>query len=66
MALGWVLSIHGETSSLKRNLNCIRFRLTRAKIEISKVITHEQCILTRFLRWVILELILVNFYNFSD
>jgi hypothetical protein len=27
---------------LKRNLNCIRFYLTRAKIEISKVITHEQ------------------------
>jgi hypothetical protein len=63
MALGWVLSVHGETSlSFKKiNLNCIRFYLTRAKMEISKVITHEQWVLTRFLRWSSLEQILVQF-----
>jgi hypothetical protein len=52
MASGWVLSVHGETSlSLKKiNLNCIRFYLTRAKMEISMVIAHEQRVLTSFLR----------------
>jgi hypothetical protein len=34
----------------KINLNCIRFYLTRAKMEISKVITHEQRVLISFLR----------------
>jgi hypothetical protein len=33
----------------KINLNCIRFYLTWAKMEISKVITHEQWILTSFI-----------------
>jgi hypothetical protein len=63
MALGWVLGVHGETSLSfkKRNLNCIRFYLIRAKIEISKVITHERWVLTCFLRWGSLELILVKF-----
>jgi hypothetical protein len=63
MGLGWVLSVHGENlvKFLKRNLNCIRFYLTRAKIEISKVITHEQWALTSFLSSDRLELILVNF-----
>jgi hypothetical protein len=44
MALGLVLSVHGETSlSFKKiNLNYIRFYLKRAKMEISKVITYEQ------------------------
>jgi hypothetical protein len=36
MALGWILNDHGETSVkfLKRNLNFIKFYLTRAKIKI--------------------------------
>jgi hypothetical protein len=34
----------------KINLNCIRFYLTKAKMEISKVITHEQRVLTSFPR----------------
>jgi hypothetical protein len=34
----------------KINLNCIKFYLTKAKIEIFKVITHEQRVLTCFLR----------------
>jgi hypothetical protein len=46
---------------VKRNLNCIRFYLTRAKIEISKVITHGQWALISFLSSDSLELILVNF-----
>jgi hypothetical protein len=46
---------------LKRNLNCIRFYLTRAKMEISKVITHELGVLTSFLRLDSLEQILVQF-----
>jgi hypothetical protein len=33
-------------------------------MEISKVITHEQWVLTSFLRWGSLELILVNFLYF--
>jgi hypothetical protein len=45
---------------LKRNLNCIRFYLTRAKMEISNVITHERWALTSFLSSDRLELILVN------
>jgi hypothetical protein len=51
MTLGWVLSVHGETSLSfeKINLNCIWFYLTRVKMEISKVITHEQWVLTSFL-----------------
>jgi hypothetical protein len=49
---------------IKRNLNCIRFYLTRVKIEISKVITHEQWVLTSFLSWDSLALILVNFPKF--
>jgi hypothetical protein len=46
---------------LKRNLNCIRFYLTRAKLEICRVITHEQWTLISFLRLGSLELILVKF-----
>jgi hypothetical protein len=46
---------------LKRNLNCIRFYLTGAKMEISKVITHEQWALISFLSSDSLELTLVNF-----
>jgi hypothetical protein len=46
---------------LKRNLNCIKFYLTREKMEISKVITHERWALTSFLSSDSLELILVNF-----
>jgi hypothetical protein len=46
---------------LKRNLNCIRFYLIRAKMEISKVITHEHWALISFIRWGSLEQILVNF-----
>jgi hypothetical protein len=46
---------------LKRNLNCIRFYLTRAKLEISRVITHEQWALIRFLWLGSLELIFMNF-----
>jgi hypothetical protein len=46
---------------LKRNLNCIRIYLTRAKMEIFKVITYERWVLTSFLRWGSLALILVNF-----
>jgi hypothetical protein len=46
---------------LKRNLNYIRFYLTRAKMEISKVITHERWALTSFLRLGSLALIFVNF-----
>jgi hypothetical protein len=46
---------------LKKNLNYIRFYLTRAKMEISKVITHERWALTSFLRLGSLALILVNF-----
>jgi hypothetical protein len=68
MTLGWVLSVHGETSLSfeKINLNCIRFYLTRPKIEISKVITHEQRVLTSFLRLDNLELILgLIFMNFG-
>jgi hypothetical protein len=37
------------------------FYLTWAKMEISKVITHERWVLTSFLRWGSLALILVNF-----
>jgi hypothetical protein len=44
-----------------RNLNCIRFYLTRAKNGISMVITHEQWLLASFLRLYILELKLVQF-----
>jgi hypothetical protein len=33
----------------------------KGKLEISKVLTHEQWVLTSFLRWDSLELILVNF-----
>jgi hypothetical protein len=47
---------------LKRNLNCIRFYLTRAKMEISKVITHERWLLTSFLSLDNLALFLVNFF----
>jgi hypothetical protein len=46
---------------LNRNLNCIRFYLTRAKMEISMVITHEQWVLRSFLSPESLELILVTF-----
>jgi hypothetical protein len=46
---------------LKRNLNCIRFKLTRVKMEIFKVIAHEKWDLTSFLSSDSLELILVNF-----
>jgi hypothetical protein len=45
----------------KIKINCIRFYLTRAKMEISKVITHEQWVLTSSLRWGSLEQILVQF-----
>jgi hypothetical protein len=45
---------------LKGNLNYIRFYLTRVKMEISKVITHEQWVLTSFLSCDSLALILVN------
>jgi hypothetical protein len=63
MASGWVLSVHGETLLSFKNitLNCIRSYLTRPKMEISKVITHEQRVLTSFLRLGSLALILVNF-----
>jgi hypothetical protein len=63
MASGWVLSVHAESllSFKKINLHCIRFYLTRAKMEISKVITHEQWVLTSFLSWDSLALILVNY-----
>jgi hypothetical protein len=37
---------------LKRNLNRIRFYLTRAKMEIYMVITLEQWVLANFLVWV--------------
>jgi hypothetical protein len=40
---------------LKRNLNCIRLYLTRAKNGNFKVITHEQGVLTSFLRLDSLE-----------
>jgi hypothetical protein len=46
---------------LKGNLNYIRFYLTRVKMKIFKVITHEQWVLTSFLSWDSLALILVNF-----
>jgi hypothetical protein len=46
---------------VKRNLNCIRFYLTRARMEISMVITHEQWALTSFLSSDRLALILVSF-----
>jgi hypothetical protein len=45
----------------KINLNCIRFYLAREKIEISKVITHEQRVLTSFLRLGSSEVISVPF-----
>jgi hypothetical protein len=51
---------------LKRNLNCIRFYLTRAKMEISTFITQKLWVLTSFLRWSSVALILVNFCNFWD
>jgi hypothetical protein len=62
MSLGWVLSVHGETSLSfeKINLNCIRFYLTMAKMEISKVITYEQWVPTSFLSLDNLALILDN------
>jgi hypothetical protein len=41
-SMGTKCSWRNLVKFLKRNLNCIRFYLTRAKIEISKVITHEQ------------------------
>jgi hypothetical protein len=46
---------------LKRDLNSIRFYLTRAKLEISKVITHEQWVLISFLSLNRLALILGKF-----
>jgi hypothetical protein len=46
---------------LKRNLICIRFYLTRAKMENSMGITHEQGILTKVLRLDNLKLILGKF-----
>jgi hypothetical protein len=54
MGLGWVLGVHGE-------LNCNSFYLTRAKQEFFIAITHEQRVLTSFLSWDSLALILVNF-----
>jgi hypothetical protein len=54
MGLGWVLGVHGE-------LNCNSFYLTRAKQEFFIAITHEQRVLTSFLSWDSLVLILVNF-----
>jgi hypothetical protein len=63
MVLGWVLGVHGETSLSfhKGKLNCIGFYLTRAKLEFSMAITHERWVLTSFLSWASLALILVNF-----
>jgi hypothetical protein len=66
MVLGWVLGVHGETllSFQKGKLNCISFYLTRAKLEFSMAITHEWWVLTSFLSWASLALILVNFPYF--
>jgi hypothetical protein len=41
-SMGTKCSLRNLVKFLERNLNCIRFYLTRAKMEISKVITHEQ------------------------
>jgi hypothetical protein len=46
---------------LKRNLICIRFYLTRAKMENSMGITHEQGVLIKVLRLDSKELNLVKF-----
>jgi hypothetical protein len=48
----------------KEKLNCNSFYLIRAKLEFSIAITHEQRVLTCFLSWASLILILVNFHNF--
>jgi hypothetical protein len=63
MGLGWVLGVHGETSLSfqKENLIAIIFYLTRAKLEFSIAIAHEQRVLTSFISWASLVLILVNF-----
>jgi hypothetical protein len=63
-ALGLALSVHGETllSSLKESLNYLRLYIDKGKNGISMVITHEQGILTRFLRLDSLEQILVQFF----
>jgi hypothetical protein len=45
----------------KGKLNCNSFYLTRAKLKFSIAITHEQLVLTRFLSWASLVLILVKF-----
>jgi hypothetical protein len=50
----------------KRNLNYIRLYLNKGKNRISKVITHEQGVLTRVLRLDSLELIFGSiFMNFG-
>jgi hypothetical protein len=46
---------------LKRNLNYVRLYINKGKSEISMVITHEQGVITCFLRLDIFELILVKF-----
>jgi uncharacterized membrane protein len=63
MGLGWVLGVHGETSLSfqKENLIAIIFYLTRAKLEFSIAIAHEQWVLTSFISCASLVLILVNF-----
>ncbi len=63
MVLEWVLGVHGETSLSfqKGKPNCINFYLTRAKLEFSMVITHEQGALTSFLGLDSSELNLVKF-----
>jgi hypothetical protein len=48
----------------KGKLNCNSFYLTRAKLEFSIAITHEQRVLTSFLSWPSLVLILINFPYF--
>jgi hypothetical protein len=48
----------------KGKLNCISFYLTRAKLEFSVAVTHEQRVLINFLSWTSLVLILVNFLYF--
>jgi hypothetical protein len=48
-------------SSFKRNLKYIRINLNKGKNGISMVITHEEEVLTSFLGFDSLEIILVKF-----
>jgi hypothetical protein len=64
ISMGTKCSWRNLVKFLKGNLNCISFYITRAKLEFSKVISHEQWVLTSFLSWASLALILVNFPKF--